>query len=330
MNTNIISQPYSGAAEIPAIARLFALCEAHDQTGEHIQEQDLHNDYSAPEYKPQRFVRLWRDQDESIIAAADIWPPRGQPGEADIPELFVWFALHPEWRGQGIEDDILAWAHSERELLSQERGEQLILSSMATSTEQQRHDFLQQHGFKAVRTFYTMEYQIPKHLQPQHAAAPQNSGALPDGMSIKTSALTSEAYAALHNIVWVDHYAYQPLTTEQAAHERESPDYNAELDLSLHNSDDTAIGFCTCMISAEENAQLQRKIGWVHRIGVRREYRGSGLGRVLLRAGVASILAAGMDSVRLGVDTSNATGALELYTSEGFVPIYTRTRYMQV
>ena len=94
------------------------------------------SDYSAPEYKPQRFVRLWRDQDESIIAAADIWPPRGQPGEADIPELFVWFALHPEWRGQGIEDDILAWAHSERELLSQERGEQLILSSMATSTEQ--------------------------------------------------------------------------------------------------------------------------------------------------------------------------------------------------
>ena len=117
MPPSIHSQAYSGPHEIPAIARLFALCEAHDQSGEHIQEQDLHDDYGAPEYNAPRFVYLWRDKHENIIAVADIWPPRGKPGEADIPELFMWFAVYPELRWQGIEEEIMAWAESECELL---------------------------------------------------------------------------------------------------------------------------------------------------------------------------------------------------------------------
>lgn len=329
MSPILASRAYSGPQEIPAIAHVFAICEAHDQSGEHIQEQDLHDDYGAPEYNAPRFVHLWHAQNDTLVACADLWPPRGKPGESAIPELFVYFAIHPELRGQGIEEEILAWAESERTLLSQERGEQLVLSSSVSSTQPESARFLETHGFKPVRTFYTMECDLRERQSGVEGQETPYSVPLPDGMTFKTAALTPEEYAALRNTIWVDHYAYQPLSTEQAAHERQSADYDPSLDLSLHTHDGSPIGFCTCMIHAEENEKLQRTIGWVHRIGVRREYRGTGLGRALLQAGMACIRDAGMDSVRLGVDASNATGALQLYTSEGFTPLYTRTRYMR-
>lgn len=320
MKASIISQPYSGAAEIPAIARLFALCEAHDQTSHNITEQDIQNDYSAPGYDPTRFVHLWRHEDGTLIGCAEMWPPQGEPGQAALPEMFWWYVIHPEFRAQGLEEATLRWGQTTCNRFNQERNEQLVLQSMAHSTEAGRIAFLEANGFEIARIFYTMDAALQSGMP-----LPE----LPEGMSLKMAALTPAEFSVLRNEIWVDHYGFQPLSAEKAAHERQQPSYSPELDLTLHDSDGRPVGFCMSTISAEENELLKRKIGWIHRVGVRREYRGQGLGRVLLRAGMASILAAGMDSVRLGVDASNATGALQLYSSEGFEVISKWIRYVR-
>ena len=61
--------------------------------------------------------------------------------------------------------------------------------------------------------------------------------------------------------------------------------------------------------------------GWVYELGVRQAWQGQGIGRALLRHTFAMFAANGVRVARLGVDTENATGALELYRSVGMRPV---------
>ncbi|MBT2477167.1 GNAT family N-acetyltransferase [Streptomyces sp. ISL-94] len=58
-------------------------------------------------------------------------------------------------------------------------------------------------------------------------------------------------------------------------------------------------------------------MGWLSRIGVREDLRGRGIGGFLLRHAFAVYAARGRDTVGLGVDTANETGALALYEAHG-------------
>lgn len=58
-------------------------------------------------------------------------------------------------------------------------------------------------------------------------------------------------------------------------------------------------------------------LGWVQGLGVRRAFRGRGLGRLLLRMSFARFAGLGFPQVALGVDIENSTGALRLYESVG-------------
>lgn len=58
-------------------------------------------------------------------------------------------------------------------------------------------------------------------------------------------------------------------------------------------------------------------MGWVSHIGVAKELRGRGIGGFLLRHAFAAYAARGRDTLGLGVDTGNETGALALYEAHG-------------
>jgi ribosomal protein S18 acetylase RimI-like enzyme len=59
--------------------------------------------------------------------------------------------------------------------------------------------------------------------------------------------------------------------------------------------------------------------GWVKDIVVRERERGQGLAKALLRRGYQAYKARGADRVGLKVDSTNPTGAVQLYEREGFV-----------
>ncbi|MGP3688273.1 GNAT family N-acetyltransferase [Streptomyces sp. IBSNAI002] len=58
-------------------------------------------------------------------------------------------------------------------------------------------------------------------------------------------------------------------------------------------------------------------MGWLSHIGVRKDLRGRGIGGHLLRHCFAAYAARGRDTVGLGVDIHNETGALALYEAHG-------------
>lgn len=60
--------------------------------------------------------------------------------------------------------------------------------------------------------------------------------------------------------------------------------------------------------------------GWVDKLGVLKEFRGLGIGKLLLQWGIAHAAEKGYQSIGLGVDTGNESGALQLYENLGFRP----------
>ncbi len=63
--------------------------------------------------------------------------------------------------------------------------------------------------------------------------------------------------------------------------------------------------------------------GWVRSLGVLKQARGRGIARFLLRTAFAEFARRGRDAVGLGVDTQNATGALQLYLGLGMTVHFT-------
>jgi mycothiol synthase len=72
--------------------------------------------------------------------------------------------------------------------------------------------------------------------------------------------------------------------------------------------------------SAEQMAEQNE--GWVRNLGVRGQWRGRGLGRLLLLTAFARYAAKGRRAAGLGVDMTNPTGAYRLYESVGLQPVY--------
>ena len=61
----------------------------------------------------------------------------------------------------------------------------------------------------------------------------------------------------------------------------------------------------------------RESMGWIPNLGVVRDARGRGVGGFLLHHAFHTFAGRGRDTVGLGVDTENATGALKLYESNG-------------
>jgi mycothiol synthase len=85
------------------------------------------------------------------------------------------------------------------------------------------------------------------------------------------------------------------------------------------------VGFCLTDVRRVDGAIISTH-GEIGLVGVRPDCQGRGLGRQLLRAGVAHLRGAGLPEVSLAVNGRNE-GALGLYESEGFVRARTRDRW---
>lgn len=58
-------------------------------------------------------------------------------------------------------------------------------------------------------------------------------------------------------------------------------------------------------------------MGWIRNLGVRKDARDRGIAGHLLRHAFGVCAGLGRDTVGLGVDTGNSTGALRLYEAHG-------------
>ncbi|MER7052612.1 MULTISPECIES: GNAT family N-acetyltransferase [unclassified Streptomyces] len=140
---------------------------------------------------------------------------------------------------------------------------------------------------------------------------------VPAGVRVRACATEADRVRVyeLYQKAFADHFDFQPRDYRLWL-----DDIHAEaLDWSLvwiAGTDD--MGDAGFLLARDDREAM----GWIRSIGVLREARGRGLGALLLHHAFARFAARGRDTVGLGVDTENATGAPRLYGRNGMTVHY--------
>ena len=179
-----------------------------------------------------------------------------------------------------------------------------VLHMQAGSSDGTALRFLRSAGFEAVAHYWNMRWV---------ADTPPELG-LPEGFTLRPFILgqDEEALTDLQNLAFGDTWGFCPNTTEETA-----------ASVRLDRSDPAGIIFVLesgltaayCWTTRAQNRF--GSIGWISMAGARPEYRGKGVGRAAVAAGMAYLKAKGVDGVELEVDAGNVR-ARELYVKLGF------------
>jgi mycothiol synthase len=206
-------------------------------------------------------------------------------------------AVHPKAKGRGIGGRLV------------ERSEQRLRERGATRAHQvafagdTRSPLLfAAHGYREVRRFYDMAIELD---------GPPPAPVLRDGLTIEPFDESSlrEFHEALEES-FQDHWEHHATPLEEWWREkRNAPNFDPTLWFLIRDGSEVA--------AVVRNEPNRREGGMVAALGVRRPWRGRGLGRALLLHTFGEFQRRGVNRISLGVDSENPTGATQLYESVG-------------
>ncbi|NES07540.1 MAG: GNAT family N-acetyltransferase [Okeania sp. SIO2F4] len=313
---------YQGERDLEAIAELFQACEIVDRLDNWVSISALRRAFNTPVPDIKHEISLWEDGDGKLVGF----------GQLSIQESSVdahlSFKVHPTFRGEGIEQEIIKW--SEQRIIDKSVSVKLRSDSRETQTE--RMALLESCGFTPNRYFLRMERSLTE---------PFPKPELPRGFTLESPLSQSfsgkicqrhflEAWVEMFNQTFIDHWNHHDLTVEQLEHEISHPHYRQDLDLvAISASDSTFAAFCSCFINSEKNQHKGMKEGKIGILGTRRGFRKCGLGKAMLLSGMQRLRDVGMDKALLGVDAENPSGANRLYESVGFHKVHTTIVYVK-
>ena len=157
-------------------------------------------------------------------------------------------------------------------------------------------------GYGEVRRFYDMAIELE---------GPVPEPSLPDGLAIEAfREEDARAFFEALEEAFEDHWEHHPRPFEEWWDEKRTMhDYDPTLWFVVRDGDEIA---ATIRNDPERNGG-----GYVAALGVRRAWRGRGLGKALLHHSFAEFVRRGQTRVTLGVDADSPTGATKLYESVG-------------
>ncbi len=243
-----------------------------------------------PGYYPEADL-FFAERDGLLLGYADI------VRELEIGRVILSGAIHPGHRGQGLGRWLLETAVEHSRKLGA-RVVQIPVASGVPAGEQ----FLRRNGFRVVRRHWRMS--IDKY---RHRICP-----VPGGFELHRFVPgDEESLCALQNRAFAGSWGFRPNTVAEIRYQVNIGGGHPEGILFLSDGE-RQVGYCWTMAHPAESGKGQIKM-----IGVVPEYRGRGLGRALLVAGVSYLRGRGMKEIELTVDGNNI-GAIRLYRSAGF------------
>ncbi len=315
---SVSSRAYAGESDLEAIAHLINICEEVDRLDEGTSISELQAEFNQPSRDLGRDICLWEDAGGKLIGFAELSiSETGEPIDG-----WLWFRVHPEARGGGVEAAVVAWGERRMREVAKERGTRVKLRSYVRAEDADRISVLESCGFQVDRYFCRMARALWE---------PIAQAQFPEGFALRLfpGEQDSEAWVEMFNQSFIDHWNHHDLTVELFKHGLAQPSYRKDLDLIAVAADGTFVAFCYCEISPEECDRTGRNEGWIMCLGTRRGFRKIGLGRAMLQAGLHRLKAAGVETAILGVDTANPSGALGLYESAGFHKIRDSISYVK-
>ncbi len=243
---------------------------------------------------------------ENLIGYADIWgflPP--------FVRVNTWARVHPNYKNRGIGWALNKWAESRSIELTQkaEKDLQTFTVSYINVEEKESIQLLTDLGAKPVRYSWVMEADIPESLVTMNATTNFTIRPISPDEYFNIYLLKEETFN--------DHWGHIDTTEEEGWKEFQSehlqdPNYDPELWFAAEIN-----GVLAGFIFGNKSTPFGDDYGWVSILGVKREYRKSGIGKALLLHFFQAIKDKGSKRVGLSVDTDSLTGASKLYESVG-------------
>lgn len=270
--------------------------------------QDFTADLKRPGFDLEKDTRAIFDAAGACVAYGDVI------SETPHVRNFLYGAVHPDWHGQGLGTWLTRWGLSrvaERIPEAPENAE-VLAQSWFYHDNSAAEQLLQNEGFELERLFYEMAYDLRPDTPPEPLPMPADITVRRFDPERDTDALF-DAYIATFR----DHFGYIERPREAAfARWRfmvlDTPYYDPNL-ITLAEEDGKVVGYAVTHHSDEASDSD----GYVHHLGVVREWRRRGLASALLSHVFADYHARGSKRVVLGVDAYNPTGALKLYETAG-------------
>lgn len=261
----------------------------------YISPQLIREEMGYPGYSPELDLFLVEASGE-VIGYVNILP------EIRIGRVVLDCFIQPEHRRKGLATKLLAHAIQRARELGAKVAHVKVGEGNTTAQK-----VLSRLGFQLVRRSHELRLDLTEIALQETAA----------GLPMRHLEMGEEArLTEIQNRSFAGSWGYSPNTEEQIRYQTSMSNCQREGILLACEGDET-IGYCWTRIEGGEEETPDESKGRISMIGVDTDYRGTGMGRELLLAGLSYLKNKGLPVVQLTVDSENKV-ANALYYSVGF------------
>lgn len=294
-----------GWDDLDRLVVLMKACQQEDRTAEVVHPETVRTMFTLPGREPENSVRILENAAGELVALCTAWPTPGI--HADTVQIGV--RIRPDRRDPGLYASLLQATEEMARHAHVPSGRPAELHAGAHPQPELWREAVEAAGYQPVRWFIDMIRPLAgKPPRPEAPAGIQirflNDGIEP--LSLKRA--LDEAF--------MDHWKPPDFTDEQFLHWTSSPLFRPGLTAVALDAKGAVAGGAVGAIR-DSGAPSGEREARIEVLGVRKAYRGTGVGRALLLSCFQRMQSAGMDSVSLDVDADNPTGATGLYRSVG-------------
>ncbi len=305
--------------DLPDFWRLLQIVNRVDDNDYYETIDDLERQFDDPRSNPKTDARIFRNALGKLVAFARIF---AMPKPAKENIAFLSCEIAPDVRAHGLEQECIEWMEER----AAERLEEIADANDADDLPRAlRVDFpdtspylafYQTRGYEHVRSSYNMQRDL-------HEPIPDIP--LPADLTLHNyEKEMDDAVRLACNEAFQDHWGHQDASPEVwQGGVAEVSDLRRDCSLVVMDGDQVA-AFCINFENTTDNERRNIRRGWIGILGTRRKWRKRGIASALLTESMRRFHAQGFDSIGLGVDTENLTGALALYERLGFKAYKTR------
>ena len=270
--------------------------EKLDPVGRGISARIIAEHLSRPNYSPERDLFI-------IEIAGGIVGYMDMAVEVAIGRVILDCWVQPKYRRNGLATELLGSAVHR----AQEYGVKVAHINIAQDNTVAKN-VLSRLGFECVRKFLELRLDMAEVNWQDVGQATLECRSFRRGEEDKLTQIQNRSFAGS--------WGYNPNTEETITYSMNRSNHSSE-DVILACDGDKVVGYCWTEIIDERRAAVDERKGRIHMIGADPNYRGKGVGKRALLAGLDYIQSKGLQITELTVDNENKV-ACALYYAIGF------------
>jgi mycothiol synthase len=276
-------------ADFDSYVRLCREAENLKPSGHPVSPQIVAEWLNWPNYSPEKDLFIVEINGD-IIGCLNLRP---EPG---IGRVILDGYLRPEHRRKGLATELLNYALKR----ARELGVEVIHVNIPEDNDVAKI-VLTRLGFSCIKRFHELELDMARLDWPEVARAAQECRYLKRGEEDILTRIQNRSFAGT--------WGYNPNTLDTISYYTRLSDFSPE-NVILACQEGNVIGYCWLK-------KINKYAGKIYMLGTDPDYRGRGIGRNVLLAGLAYLRNKGISVARLTVDSENIE-ACGLYKSVGF------------